>query len=51
MQILKTVALLSLSMMLFGCDNSKQAEPNKAGSEAVQSDASKSDSNKQITIN
>lgn len=46
MKILKTVLLLSLSMMLFGCGNSKQAEPNKAGSEAVQSDASKSDSNK-----
>lgn len=43
MKILKTVLLLSLSMILFGCGNSKQAEPNKAGSEAVQSDASKSD--------
>lgn len=46
MKILKTVLLLSLSMILFGCGNSKQAEPNKAGSEAVQSDASKSDNNK-----
>ena len=46
MKILKTVLLLSLSMLLFGCGNSKQAEPNKAGSEAVQSDASKSDNNK-----
>ena len=50
MKILKTVAMLSISLMLFGCNNSNPAQSNKNASETAQSEskseADKSGSNK-----
>ncbi|PIT12448.1 hypothetical protein BGI32_10630 [Snodgrassella alvi] len=37
MKVLKTIALMSMSLVLFGCDNSKSADANKASSDIAQS--------------
>ncbi|MGE9658452.1 hypothetical protein ACQP6C_08145 [Snodgrassella alvi] len=50
MKMLKTVAMLSISLMLFGCNNSNPAQSNNNASETAQSEskseADKSGSNK-----